>query len=299
MSGKPSRMAAAWRQHERRWKDNRYVYAVVSRRSGGVSIGINLNPDKGCNFNCIYCQVNRNTSSPVRRVDLQKLAEELDLILQSESDGSLYTEPPFSALFVAERGIRDIAFSGDGEPTTFPRFEDAVRIAALATQRFALESAKLVLLTNAVYLTNPDVRAALAVLGENKGEIWAKLDAGTEEYFRLVNRPNVTLQTVLGNILDAARVRPVVIQSLWHRINGIVPTVEEIRSYCDRLNSLMASGGLLKTIQLHTIARNPAEAFVSALSDDELDRIASLVSTRVPAPVEVCYGTRDVSGLEN
>ncbi len=39
-------LRAAWQRHERRWADNLYVYAVVSRRSHGVSVGINLNPGK-------------------------------------------------------------------------------------------------------------------------------------------------------------------------------------------------------------------------------------------------------------
>ena len=47
--------------HRRKLDENRYVYAVLSRRSGGVSIGVNLNPDKVCNFDCIYCQVDRTT----------------------------------------------------------------------------------------------------------------------------------------------------------------------------------------------------------------------------------------------
>jgi wyosine [tRNA(Phe)-imidazoG37] synthetase (radical SAM superfamily) len=109
-------MADAWRHHERRRKDNRYVYAVVSLRSRGVSIAINANPDKACNFNCIYCQVNRCTPATARKVDLEKLSEELDIVLQAENNGSLYRDVPFRALAPAARGICDIAFSGDGEP---------------------------------------------------------------------------------------------------------------------------------------------------------------------------------------
>jgi len=176
-------MGPAWRRHERKWMDNRYVYPVVSRRSRGVSIGINLNPDKGCNFHCIYCQVDRTVPPEVREVDLGVLSSELDAALSAERDGSLYARPPLDILLPGERGVRDIAFSGNGEPTTYPRFEEAVRIAAAARLRFGLDSARLVLLTNAVYLDKPGVRSALRLLDENNGEIWAKLDAGTEPYF--------------------------------------------------------------------------------------------------------------------
>jgi wyosine [tRNA(Phe)-imidazoG37] synthetase (radical SAM superfamily) len=283
------KMADAYRRHERRWKDNLFVYAVVSRRSRGISIGINLNPNKACNFDCIYCQVNRNLPPTVQRVDLERVKKELDSILQAEQDGSLYEAAPFSALDSADRGVRDIAFSGDGEPTTYPHFEAAVRIAADARRRFGLDSAKLVLLTDAAYLHKPSIRAALIVMDENNGEIWAKLDAGSEDYFRKVNRPNVSLDRILDNILNAARVRPLVIQSLWFCIDGNAPPAEEIEAYAGRLHDLIAAGGQFKAVQLHTIARDPAEAGVSPISNDGLDQIASAIKSRVSISREVIY----------
>lgn len=285
-----SSLSDAYRRHERRWADNLYVYAVVSRRSGGVSVGVNLNPDKACNFDCLYCQVDRTTPPAVRRVDLARLAEELDLVLAAERDGSLYQAPPFDALAPGRRGVRDIAFSGDGEPTTYPRLAEAFAIAAAARRRFGLESTKIVLITDAAYLAKPKVREALGVLDRNNGEIWAKLDAGTEAYFRLVDRPNVTLQAVAEGILDAARARPVAIQSLFFRVNGVPTPDEEIDAYCDRLSGILAAGGRLKALQLYTIARAPAEPSAAPLADAELDAIAARVRARVPVPVEVYYG---------
>jgi wyosine [tRNA(Phe)-imidazoG37] synthetase (radical SAM superfamily) len=284
-----SRLSGAWKKHDRRWKENRYVYAVISRRSRGISIGINLSPGKECNFNCVYCQVNRTIPPQTRKVDLDLLVEELDHILRAERDGSLYADSPFNVLLGSERGIRDIAFSGDGEPTTYPRFEDAIRIAADARRQFALEATKLVLITNAAYLHKPAVLAALEILDRNNGEIWAKLDAGTDSHFLHVNRPNVSLPQILRNLLKTSQARPIVIQSLWFRTEGALPPREEVDAYCDRLNELLAAGGELKCLQLYTIARTPSESSVSALSLDELDQIASIVQSRVPVSVEVFY----------
>jgi wyosine [tRNA(Phe)-imidazoG37] synthetase (radical SAM superfamily) len=283
-------LEAAWRRHERRWADNLYVYAVVSRRSHGLSIGINLNPDKACNFDCIYCQVDRTDPPRVRRVDLARLSSELDRVLEAVRDGWLFDRPPFDALPEDQRVVRDIAFSGDGEPTTSPVFLDAVRIASDARRRFALDAAKLVLITDTAYLSKPSVREALGVLDGNNGEIWAKLDAGTEAYFRLVDRPNVSLEVLLANLLDAARARPIVIQTLWLRVNGEVPPGAEVEAYCDRVCELIGSGGQVKGMQLYTIARRPAETFAGALSRPELDTIAARVRMRVSVPVEVFYG---------
>ncbi len=285
----PERLETAWRHHGRQWKAHRYVYAVISRRSRGISIGLNLNPGKTCNFNCVYCQVNRSLPSAVRRVDLKRLAAELDAILQAERNGSLYKDAPFDVLTAPERGVRDIAFSGDGEPTAFRRFMEAVRIAADARHHFGLNSARLVLLTNAACLDRPSVRTALELLDRNNGEIWAKLDAGTEEYFRKVNRTRISLERVLRNILDAAQARPLVIQSLWFRIHGAPPPDDEIKAYCGRLKDLLSAGGQVKKIQFHTIARDPAEIHASPLSRDELNRIASMVESRTAVSPEVFY----------
>ncbi len=285
-----SSLRDAYRRHERRWADNRYVYAVVSRRSGGVSVGVNLNPDKACNFDCIYCQVNRTTPPVERKVDLERLATELDVVLEAERDGSLYRVAPFDALAPDRRGVSDIAFSGDGEPTTYPRLTEAFEIAAASRVRFGLTSAKIVLITDAAYLSRPKVREALAILDRNNGEIWAKLDAGTEAYFQLVDRPNVTLQAVVDNIVDAARARPVVIQSLFLRVSGAPPWDDEIDAYGGRLKEILAAGGRLKALQLYTIARAPAEPLATPLADAELDAIAERVRALVPVPVEVYYG---------
>jgi hypothetical protein len=69
-----------------------------------------------------------------------------------------------------------------------------------------------------------------------------------------------------------------------------VPPQGEIDAYCERLNGLLAAGGRLRTIQVYTIARGPAESFVTPLSDVELDQIAGFVRSRVAVPVDVHYG---------
>ena len=287
-SGESSdRLLTAWRQHERRWKDHRFVYAVISRRSRGVSVGVNLSPGKACNFNCVYCQVDRRICSTTGHVDLSVLAEELDRILQAECDGELYEAAPFDVLTPVERGLRDIAFSGDGEPTVYSGFAEAVRIAVAARRRYDLKNTKLVLITNATGLDKPSVHSALALMDENGGEIWAKLDAGTASYFNKVNRTQVPFDQILTNILDAARRRPVVIQSLWMRLNDKAPTEKEIESYSMRLNNILAAGGRLKMVQLHTVIRDPAERHVTPLDRKELEQIHDFIKSRVDVPLEV------------
>src|SRR2546428_8522728 len=82
-------------RHERTFDANRFVYPVLSRRSGGISIGVNLNPDKICNFDCIYCQVDRTRQSETRFVELEALLAELDHMLGMVASGEIYETERF------------------------------------------------------------------------------------------------------------------------------------------------------------------------------------------------------------
>ncbi|HOW73786.1 MAG TPA: radical SAM protein [Phycisphaerae bacterium] len=286
----PTSLNHLFADHSRHWSGNLYVYPVISRRSGGLSIGINLNPDKACNFDCVYCQVDRSVPPAVRKVDLDRLSQELDQMIQLAVDGELFAGGPLATTPHSHRSIRDIAFSGDGEPTASPVFLEAVELAAGLRGRHNLDDVKLRVITDAAYLNRPRVRKALAILDANNGEIWAKLDAGTDERFRLINRANMPLQTILDNICDAARVRPVVIQSLWMRIHGQAPPATEIDAFADRLKTILDQGGRFSLIQIYTVARQTAEQYVSPLPDGELNTIADRVRARIAAPVAVFGG---------
>src|SRR3954447_19190160 len=102
------------RDHRRTFAENLYVYAVVSRRSKGVSIGVNLNPDKVCNFDCVYCQVDRTTPGEDKQVDIARLHDELETMLDLVASGELFLHPRFQQTPLRLRRLNDIAFSGDG-----------------------------------------------------------------------------------------------------------------------------------------------------------------------------------------
>lgn len=276
--------------HRRTFTDLRYVYPVVSRRSKGVSLGINLNPDKLCNFDCVYCQVDRTTPGGPSEVDLDVLSTELEGMLQLILSGELYAFDRFQATPAAQRRFNDIAFAGDGEPTTCPVFHEAVQLASDARRRHGLDPVKLVLITNATQFHKPRVRQALELLCQNNGEIWAKLDAGTQEYYQTIERTTIPLARILANITEIARQAPLVIQSLFLRLHDQPPTREEQEAFCARLNEIVAAGGLIKLVQVYTVARKPAEVAVTALSHVEVDALVELVRQRTGLPVEGYYG---------
>ena len=294
MSDSPDDPAAAViRDHRRQWRDCRYVYPVISRRARGLSVGVNLNPDKRCTFSCRYCQINRTLSRNLADVDLARLGEELAAALDEAASGRLWGEPRFAAMPEEMRRINDIAFSGDGEPTCLPAFDEAVSAAAQAKAAASLDEVKIVVITNASRLESPQVARALPILDANNGEIWAKLDAGTEDYFQQVNRPQpgLTLNEIVSAVAAVARGRPIVIQTLFLRLEGAAPPPEEIEAYCRQLHRILDSGGRIRLVQIHTIARSPADAAVSALPDEQLDAIAAVVRTEVrDVHVETYYG---------
>jgi wyosine [tRNA(Phe)-imidazoG37] synthetase (radical SAM superfamily) len=276
--------------HPRLFQGNKFVYPVLSRRSRGISVGLNLNPDKVCNFDCIYCQVDRRTEAETRFVETERLLHELGETLELVTSGALYRDERFAPIPGPLRRLNDIAFSGDGEPTTFRNFDRIVADVAELKRCRGLDAVKLVLITNASMFHRPGVRRALAIFDSNQGEIWAKLDAGTEPYFRLIERTTIPFGRILTNLRDAARVRPLVIQSLFMRVEGAGPSPEEVAAYCERLIEIIAQGGSLQRVQVYTVARRPAETYVAPLTPEEVDAIAAEIRDRVGVPVEAYYG---------
>jgi wyosine [tRNA(Phe)-imidazoG37] synthetase (radical SAM superfamily) len=278
-------------QHSRSWRENRYVYPVISRRSKGLSIGVNLNPDKVCNFDCVYCCVDRRTPPTITQVDLASLRGELMHLVQLAASQEIWREPPFDQTPPHLRRFNDIAFSGDGEPTSFVEFGAACGIAVEVIQQVgAFPAPKVVSITNATLLHRPAVAKALAFLDRHNGEIWAKLEAGTEAYYREIERTSIPLRRVLDNIVDAGRLRPIVIQSLFMRLYDQGPPDSEIDAYIGRVKELLAGGCQIKLVQVYTVARGTAESWCTPLPAAELDAISARVRDETSLIVETYYG---------
>ncbi len=257
-----------FRDHRRELEDNRYVYAVVSRRARGLSIGVNLNRDKACNFDCPYCQVDRTTPGAPARVDVGVLAAELEDLLR-RTTGDFWSRPPFETVAPEMRRVADIAFAGDGEPTTPREFPAAAAAAREARDRLA-PGVPLRLLTNATLFHKERVRKALTQFDD----LWCKLDAGTEAYFHLVDGTRLPFRRVLANLLLIARKRPIVVQSLFPAIDGAGPGAAEVGAWVDRLREIVAQGGRVNQVQVYTVARTPSDPRFTALDRERLEAIA-------------------------
>jgi wyosine [tRNA(Phe)-imidazoG37] synthetase (radical SAM superfamily) len=276
--------------HRRIWQDFDYCYPVISRRSKGVSLGVNLNPDKICNFDCVYCEVDRVQAPRRADVDVDQLVREMETLLDLAADGALYRVSPFDSALPAQRRLNDIAFSGDGEPTTARVFSRAVEAMARLKAARGLGDVKLVLITDASRLQAPDVVRGLEILMANQGEIWAKLDAGTPAFYREINRSSVPFERILDNLAVTAGRWPLTIQTLFLSWKGSGPPEGEVEAYLGHLARLQERGPL-QGVQLYTVARPTPEPEARPLGTRELDALAARVRKALPGlAVEVFPG---------
>jgi wyosine [tRNA(Phe)-imidazoG37] synthetase (radical SAM superfamily) len=262
--------------YPRDFLDHRFVYLAISPRARGLSIGVNLNPDGKCNFNCLYCDVDRTIPRPDAAIDCDVAALELEQTLQLVHSGALKRHAPYATLPDELLKLRHVALSGDGEPTTSPGFQEAVETVVHVRARGLFPFFKIVVITNASGLDLPEVHAGLNLLTA-KDEIWAKLDAGTQEYMDKVNQSTVPLHKILANILFTAKKRPVIIQSLFSSIDGFAPSQHEISEYAQRLRELKEAGANIPLVQIYSATRPVATDRVEHLPLRTMSDIAAAV----------------------
>jgi molybdopterin-guanine dinucleotide biosynthesis protein A/wyosine [tRNA(Phe)-imidazoG37] synthetase (radical SAM superfamily) len=254
---------------------NRFVYAAISQRAHGLSIGINLNPDKKCNFDCVYCEVNRDEAGFSGPVDIGVMAAELAGFLERVRQKTLRELEWFRNVPSEFLELKEVALSGHGEPTLCPNFTEVVE-AVVHLRARRLHPFKIVLITNTTGLDTPEVQRGLRQLTLSD-EVWVKLDAGTQEYMDKVNRPDIPLQKVLENILTLGRKRPVIVQSLFPQIKTEEPSDQEIDQYSQRLLELKTAGANISKVQIYSSHRPPHRPDCAHLPLNRLSYIARRV----------------------
>ncbi len=258
--------------HRRQLLQNRYVYAVVSRRAQGLSIGINLNVDKVCNFDCPYCQVNRkvpltDTQKLVQQqgVDVLRVQTELVHLFSLLASGELWNVAPFNTAAPEMRVLKDVSISGDGEPTACPELLQVVGAIGEQFDAYQFDNVAFNLFTNATLFHKSSVRSALDGLWKSGGRVWAKLDAGTQSWFERVDGTRLSLDKVTENITWAAQQHPIVLQCMFHRFGTEAPSDAEICAWVARVKGIVDAGGQVDWVQIYTTARKPSDESVLPL----------------------------------
>lgn len=240
-----------------------YIYPVLSRRAGGLSIGVNFNTNNACNWQCIYCQVPDLKIGAAPALDFRLLEQELRGFLAEVLAGDFYQRFQVPE---DQRTIKDIALSGNGEPTSVPQFAKAVElIGAVALEAGIFPGSRYVLITNGSLVHQPKVQEGLKMLNKFGGEIWFKLDSATEAGRRLINRSGQSSEASLHNLVLAAGLCRTKVQICLVNIDQRGFPQQERTALLQALESVRQKAGLSQ-ILLYTIARPSLQAGAERLS---------------------------------
>jgi wyosine [tRNA(Phe)-imidazoG37] synthetase (radical SAM superfamily) len=215
----------------------------------------------------------------------------MDKLVELALSKELFGSAPFSGAAEGQRRLNDMAFSGDGEPTSAAKFPEAVNVLGKLKKSLGLDCVKLVLITNSTNFKDARAIKGIDELMENNGEIWAKLDTGTEELYKAINRSNIPYGQILDNLVFAGRRWPLVIQTLFLDWEGSPPHKSEIRQYIDRIKFLLASGAQVKGLHVYTAARPTPVLAAKPLSSAILDEIVYSIKDEITnVSLDVFYG---------
>ena len=269
--------------HDRDIFRGKYIYPVVSRRAGGLSLGINLNTNNACNWQCIYCEVPNLVRGKPESIDLLELESELDYWLDqiiNKSFLSQYTKN--------KTEFKDIAFSGNGEPTASKQFKEVVGILIKKINEYKLNTKIIIrLITNGSYMSNKSIQEALSLIKNFNHEVWFKIDRVHEEDIKITNQVNLSSSTVKRNLEGSLRVSPTVIQTCLFKISNKLPSSESIDAY---INFLKLYDKKIKEIHLYSIARpskQPNKIELSRLSESELKSIEKKMMKVLSTPTKI------------
>ncbi len=263
--------------HSRDSAEMRYVYHVLSRRAGGVSVGINLNPNNACNWACVYCQVPDLTRGGPPPIDLALLETELNEFLRRAARADFWAAQATDGL----PRIVDVAFAGNGEPTGAPELDAALNIVAQALAvRQMTGSVKIRLISNGSRVDRADVRAALARLGALDGEVWFKVDAASPAAILRINGVHLKPETVRRRLRLCAGLAPTWVQTCMFAQDGTPLPEADIVAYLDFLESV---SDVVAGVLLYGLARpscQPGAERLGQLPEAWLDDLAARIRQR-------------------
>ncbi|MDR0569501.1 MAG: hypothetical protein LBG87_09895 [Spirochaetaceae bacterium] len=241
------------------------VYPVYSRRSQGLSLGINVFPDrKRCSFNCPYCEV-----FPFET----KIRFSLELM-----ETTLRRE--LTRITAQGIAVKDICFSGNGEPTMAPEFPAALET-VLRIRDASAPAASAVVITNGTGLLNKRLFDLLSCAADHGLKLWIKLDAGTESWYRVMNRSATPYQSLLDAAREFVSRSPATLQTMRCKVNGQAPSQEE-REAWEKLVTELAGGSKVERVQLYGKARAaPEDPLAEPLSQETLEQYAQSLRKRL------------------
>lgn len=248
------------------------VFGPIHSRRLGTSLGINLMPDDGkiCSFDCLYCEAGFNAQGPGTTG------------LPAVADVAAKLEEKLAQMKARNENLDVITFSGNGEPTLHPDFEDVID-ATIALRDKYYPEVKISVLSNATRIGRPAVHRALEKVDNNI----LKLDSAIESTVNLIDRPSpgYDLEKTIEGIASFGG--KAIVQTMICRGEHDGMVVDN--STDEEINALIEAYRRIKPgkIMIYTIDRPTPEVMLRKVAADELKTLAERISAKTGIDVEV------------
>ncbi|WP_347987514.1 radical SAM protein [Methylomonas sp. AM2-LC] len=266
-------------EHDRNIAGLKYIYPVMSRRAGGLSIGINFNPNNACNWRCLYCQVPNLVAGNAPEMDFKRLEHELRHFLDYVQHGTFFQD---FKVIDSQQIIKDIAISGNGEPTSLKNFSQAIQlIGDIASGYGIFPNSKFVVISNGSLLHQSNVQNGLKTLASFQGELWFKLDSATVAGRKLINNTGQSQQKLLQNLQIASSLCHTKLQTCMLHYRQQLWTDNEKQVYLQLLVSLQQQQISIQKIMLYSIARQsyqPEAEELRSMPSEEMHTFATEIA---------------------
>jgi wyosine [tRNA(Phe)-imidazoG37] synthetase (radical SAM superfamily) len=164
----------------------------------------------------------------------------------------------------ADRQLKDIAFSGNGEPTSAKEFPQGVLLVEKVLRDFGLLGAlKIRLITNGSLMDKRPILDSSSHLAKCNGEVWFKVDAATKAGIARINDVRLNPQSVIQRLRNCAKACPTYVQTCMFALDGAPPNEAEIVAYLALLDQVTSD---LQGVHLYGLARPSMRAEAERLS---------------------------------
>jgi len=248
----------------------KYIFGPVASRRFGMSLGIDLSPDKKrCNFDCIYCEL--EPAKPVIKYENPPKVEEI-----FEEVKNVINEFDFDVLTI----------TSNGEPTLYPYLDELIN-------KLKTLNKKLLILSNSSTIDNKEIQNSLKKLDIVK----LSLDSVNEKTFKKIDRPykNIKLEEIIKGIIEFRKIfeNELIIEILV--VKGINDKEEEFRALNDVLKKINPN-----RVDISTIDRPPAYK-VEGVSTERLFELSELIENQnifIPTREKISYKIENLTKEE-
>ena len=248
----------------------KYIFGPVASRRFGMSLGIDLSPDKKrCNFDCIYCEL-----EPAKPVDVYDNPPKVEEIFDEVKKA------------VDEFDFEVLTITSNGEPTLYPYLNELI-------DKLKTLNKKLLILSNSSTINRKNIQNALKKLDIVK----LSLDSADEKTFKKIDRPhkNINLQEIIKGIIEFRKIYKgeLIIEILV--VKGINDKDEEFK----KLNDVLAKINPNR-VDISTIDRPPAYK-VEGVSTDRLFELAEYIKNQnvfIPTRKKINYKIENLTKEE-